>query len=629
MSDLSAHQTRCPDAEPSRGVVTVAPHRMEDICLVAPSPELRDELRDQFEKLKAGASQLVRESLTMRETTHVGLNDGLIYPGTYYPVGTTASVAQRGALERAPLRGTVRVAVVLVDFNDKRMPAGSVERFEDLFFSTGKLTHGSVKEYFAEVSGGLIDIQGSVVGPYRMPRNVATYAGTENGTQVAAPNARTMANDAVSAADPDIDFGPYDNDGDGFVDAFIVVHAGRGAEQTGAASDIWSHKWVLPSQRSVDGTKIYAYLTIPEDAQIGVSAHELGHLLFGWPDLYDSDRSSEGIGNWCLMAGGSWGLGGQRPVHPSAWCKANQGWINVITQTTNADVTITDVKSSRRAYRLWKDGAGGNEYFLVENRQQTGYDASMPGQGLLIWHIDDAISTNTNEAHYKVALEQADGLRHLEAGTNRGDAGDPFPGSAGNASFSNGSTPNSKSYAGANTEVSVNSIPPSAPSMPVRLTVRASVPKPLKESVKDTVKDIKDLRKESGKELVKEHIKEHFKELRKETVKDVKDLREVKLPDHKFRDLSALPAASSGGAGAAGGDLEIRLSAVEQTLSALAGAMLGQDEQWGYAGEPFIGSDERPTLGDDLGRPDLGELRAQMERGSAQAKAAYDSLPPS
>ncbi len=103
-----------------------------------------------------------------------------------------------------------------------------------------------------------------------MPQTIAAYAGNDNGMQGATPNARTMANDAVTLANPDVDFTPYDNDGNGFVDAFIVVHAGRGAEQTGSTTDIWSHKWVLPTERAVDSTKIFAYLTIPEDAKLGV-----------------------------------------------------------------------------------------------------------------------------------------------------------------------------------------------------------------------------------------------------------------------------------------------------------------------------------------------------------------------
>jgi immune inhibitor A len=284
-----------------------------------------------------------------------------------------------------------------------------------------------------------------------------------------------MADEAVTLAQADVDFTPYDNDGNGFVDAFIVVHAGRGGEETGAPADIWSHKWVLPAERSVDSTKIFAYLTIPEDAKLGVTAHEIGHLVFGWPDLYDTDNTSEGIGNWCLMASGSWGLGGERPVHPSAWCKSTQGWVDVVAPTSNADVTIEDVKTSRTAYRLWKDGGGGNEYFLVENRQQTGLDASLPGPGLLVWHIDEAIAGNTNESHYKVALMQADGQRQLETNANRGDEGDPFPGSTGNASFDETTTPNSRSYAGSPTSVALTDIPPSSPAMTVRVSVREAV----------------------------------------------------------------------------------------------------------------------------------------------------------
>ena len=331
--------------------------------------------------------------------------------------------------------------MVLVDFSDKAM-SETLQHFEELFFSTGVLPHGSVKEYFDEVTNGLVTITGQVVGPYRMPRTMAAYAHGESGTGSAAPNARTMARDAAAAADPHVNFAPYDNDGNGFVDAFIVVHAGSGAEQTGAPGQIWSHKWVLSGgEYLADTTKIYAYLTVPEDARIGVCAHELGHLLFGFPDLYDTDNTSEGIGNWCLMAGGSWNGGGDIPAHASAWCKAQQEWVTVQNVTTNGLLTIADVKDSHTVYRLWKDGAAGQEYFLVENRQKSRYDAQLRGEGLLIWHIDDAIANNTDEAHYRVALAQADGDRDLENNTNRGDDGDPFPGSSDNRAFTNTSTP--------------------------------------------------------------------------------------------------------------------------------------------------------------------------------------------
>ncbi|HZG26268.1 MAG TPA: M6 family metalloprotease domain-containing protein, partial [Chitinophagaceae bacterium] len=323
-----------------------------------------------------------------------------------------------------------------------------------------------------------------VVGPYRMPQKLAQYANGASGTGEALPNARTLARDAAMAANPNIDFAKYDNDRDGFVDAFIVVHAGQGGELTGSVNDIWSHKWVLDGGAyTADGsTKIYAYLTVPEDCRLGVCAHELGHLLFGFPDLYDIDYSSEGIGNWCLMAAGSWNDGGLTPAHPSAWCKCQQGWVTVVNQTTNKKkVEVEDVKTGKKVLRLWKDGIQGNEYFLVENRQKILFDKHLPNAGLLIWHIDDDTNNNSSEAHYKVALLQADAKKDMELNRNRGDAGDSFPGSTGNKNFNNTSSPSSRSYAGSDTCVSVTNISASGAVMradiQVKCTSKAKPPK--------------------------------------------------------------------------------------------------------------------------------------------------------
>ena len=604
-------------------------------CVVAPSPELRERIQTEVERLRASggrrAIDAVSSFLQVRQPERPGLNDGLIIPGDYYPVGTPLGVVRSAAADRAPLRGTVRVIVVLVDFADQAMGAGAAARFNDLFFSTGVIATGSVREYFTEVSNGLIDITGEVVGPYRLPRTLAQYANGASGMGGTAPNARTMARDAIVAADPAVNFGPYDNDGNGFVDAFIVVHAGPGAEQTGNDGHIWSHKWVLEGgEYATDGTRIYAYLTVPEDSRIGVCCHELGHLAFGWPDLYDTDQSSEGIGNWCLMAGGSWNAAGDVPAHPSAWCKAGQGWVSVVNQTTNATVNVADVKDSHTVYRLWKDGAGGSEYFLVENRQRNRYDARLPGDGLLIWHIDDAIPNNSNEAHYKVALMQADGLRQLEGSGNRGDPGDPFPGSANNTSFTNTSNPNSRSYGGVNTCVSVTAIGPSGPVMPAQFTVRCAVVPPPGGG-----KNVKD-----AKDRVKERIKEFRKDVpdgkgtRKEFVKDVKDVREKPIidksaardkspisekPGDKFRDKGNEGGFRSrrGEAGLSGrvAELEARVAELEAELEAT---------------EPFIGSELRPDLsqGALLGEDDLAALQEQMAAGDAAAKRLYDSKAP-
>jgi immune inhibitor A len=444
-----------------------------DLCAVAPSPELRERLREELQQFRADAESPILRQLTLpRMPRWPGFDDGTILPPDQFPLGTSYRAMTRAAAERAPLRGKVRVIVVLVDFADRPMNQ-TAQHFEDLFFSTGVLPRGSVKEYYREVSGGLVDLVGEVVGPFRLPRTLSWYANDNFGIgrPTGTPRAHFMARDAAKAADPTVDFGPYDNDGNGFVDAFVVVHAGRGGEATGDPGDIWSHKWVLPSQYSTDATRIFAYLTIPEDAKIGVSAHELGHLLFGLPDLYDIDDTSEGVGNWCLMGGGSWNGGGDLPAHPSAWCKLQQGWVSEVNVDSTGSVTLQDVKSSRTVHRLWRDGMRGSEYFLVENRQQSGYDALIPGGGLLVWHVDDDQPNNADENHYLIGLVQADGKQDLERNRNRGDAGDCYPGTSANTALTSTSTPDTRSYAGQDTGVSITQISASGPTMTVTVSV--------------------------------------------------------------------------------------------------------------------------------------------------------------
>lgn len=451
----------------------------DSACLVAPSPELRRRLNASLGDARGAMGLLPlggQQGSLLRESRRLGFNDGVIRPPSSFPAGAASRTIRNAAVDRAPLRGTVRVLVVLIDFPDKSFSADT-SRFQDLFFSTGVVSTGSVVEYYREVTGGLIDVAGEVVGPFTMPQPLSWYANGNFGigNPSGDPRANIMAEDAVKAADPTVDLAPYDNDGNGYVDAFIVVHAGRGGEETGDSGDIWSHKWVLPNEYDADGTKVYAYLTIAEDAKLGVSAHELGHLLFGFPDLYDTDYTSEGIGNWCLMAGGSWNGGGDTPAHPSAWCKAQQGWVSVDNVTADGQASLADVKSSKTVQRLWTGGQPGTEYFLLENRQRTGYDADLPADGLLIWHIDESRDSNTDENHYLVALMQADGSRDMESDVNRGDRGDPYPGDNANRSFAGTSTPSSQSYAGQDTGVVVTAISDSADPMTATLSVSGTV----------------------------------------------------------------------------------------------------------------------------------------------------------
>jgi hypothetical protein len=207
---------------------------------------------------------------------------------------------------------------------------------------------------------------------------------------------------------------------------------------------------------------------------IGVFCHELAHG-FGLPDLYDIDYTSQGTGDWSLMSSGSWnGWMGNSPAHLDAWCKTQLGWVTPTNITTNQNgASIPQVETDPTVYRLWSMGAPGNEYFLVENRQRIGYDFHLPGAGLLIWHVDDVMDQNTDEwypghtssGHYLVALEQADNLYELEQNTSSGNAGDPYPGSTSNRTFSEFTNPSSNAYVGSSTLVAVSDISNSQSSM--------------------------------------------------------------------------------------------------------------------------------------------------------------------
>jgi immune inhibitor A len=260
--------------------------------------------------------------------------------------------------------------------------------FRDLFFSTKKIPTGSVNDYYKEASRGAVSFTGEVVGPITLPRKMTDYAGGQSGMGPE-PNSRTMARDAINAIKATQNLDAYDINGDKYVDTFVVVHAGGGAEQGADPNKIWSLQWNVVNPVEVGNVKVFAFLTIPEDCSLGLACHELGHLVFSWPDFYDGDNwpdNSEGSGKWDLMGSGSWNgnPGGSRPAHPSAWCKMKQGWVNIINDTENGTIKLTDVKTSGDVHRLWENGdATGAEYFLLENRQQTLYDTDLPGNGLL------------------------------------------------------------------------------------------------------------------------------------------------------------------------------------------------------------------------------------------------------
>ncbi len=425
-----------------------------------PHPDLAD-------RIKKGEVALPALLLQLNHYQDRGINSP-----TYHPNNSLSKKKEVHLGELKPL-------VLLVDFPDNSSQVHPAF-FDTLVFS---LESNSVRDYYREISYGNLDIipitYPSEIGWFEAPQTYQYYANHQNGLGNYPQNSQKLVEDLVELVDSAVDFSQYDSDLDGFVDALIVVHSGTGAEFSGSPDDIWSHKWSVPYpfKLSDEGVGIKHYTMQPEywqwanDMTIGVFCHELGHIL-GLPDLYDIDGDSKGIGEWSLMAYGSWnGPLGSSPAHPDAWSRFQLGFADPILISDNSQaMAVPAIEEFSAIYRLWTYGESGNEYFLIENRQKIGYDSYLPGSGLLIWHIDESMYYNnyqwypgyTHNGHYKVALKQADGLWQLEKNINRGDGGDPFPGSSANFDFNSTSSPNSNNYLELGTHVGVNNISSSA-----------------------------------------------------------------------------------------------------------------------------------------------------------------------
>jgi len=374
---------------------------------------------------------------------------------------------------------------VLVDYSDIGFTY-SDSSFQSRIYGAS----GTVKDFFKDNSYG----QFTIAAP------VESYGSSNDGIihvtrATAHPNpgddkniARQEAREIVALTDAYINYANYDANGDGMVSSdelsIMIILAGYETSYGAPpAPSVWGQAFAFASPLTLDGVELQPYTMFGErhethQATIGVMCHELGHLMLGLPDLYDTDDSSAGIGDWGLMGSGEWnfsgGFHGNSPAHLSAWSKV----VTNLTVPQDIDsnqsaVVLAKADSNESAKRIWIDKYKLREYFLVENRQKSGYDAGLPGIGMLIWHIDENLATNANENHKLVDLEEADGRRQLDDNANDGDTGDPFPGSGNKTSFSDSTSPNSRDYAGNATQIAVTNISAPAASMTANMSPRA------------------------------------------------------------------------------------------------------------------------------------------------------------
>lgn len=432
---------------------------------VGPNPAVLKSIRTEMKSKKWSSQDLrmrgVPEALAAEPLAVPGLNEGIFYAPQSLPSRVAAlspSLAARGR----PTTGSLKCLVLLVDFSDNKGTRPAAD-FRDMLFSLGSYSTGSMRDFYKECSCGKLDLQGDVVGWITLPQPYSYYVNGQSGTGSYPQNAQKMVEDALNIVKTKVNFKDFDQDGDGYLDGLFVVHAGGGAEAdpnlTTRKDKIWSHQWNITQPIDSNSVTAYAYCTEPEDGKVGVFCHEFGHML-GLPDLYDTTYRTSGVGVWCVMGGGSWNNGGLTPGHFCAWSKVRLGWIKptVVKKVQALSLSAIEDCKKGKVYRLWTGGKSGIEYFLIENRQQTGFDAYLPAGGLLIWHIDDSQHNNDHPGSYWVALDQADGRNDLEYGRNQGDAGDPYPGGTKNKRFDAKSKPNSDDNLNNATGVAVTKI---------------------------------------------------------------------------------------------------------------------------------------------------------------------------
>lgn len=397
----------------------------------------------------------------------------------------TTDVTAASVVKASPSARTQQVLVILVDF---LFQAHRVEpaTFQKLFFGSSR----SVAGYYNEVSYGNFTIVPATES-YDGNDGVVgwlTLSGYHPNCYSDDYCAAGLAAEAVKAASQYVHFPGFDTDGNKKITpeelSIIIVVAGYEAAYGYSTPSVWAHQGELFSQ-PVSGLGIKSYAMFGEmqgdhTATLGVMVHELGHLMLDLPDLYDTEAhsTSEGIGRFDVMSGGSWcyvnnEYRGETPVHPSAWTKQQSGFITPLEITSQTGVSMPAASgSSEGIFKVPTQDE--KQYFLIENRYFTGYDLGLQGclktsqvaGGLAVWHVDEAKlkscvnynNCNNDETHKLVDLEEAHkGLQDLDYYKGASKLNALFY--AGNMlTFNDLTVPNSRLYNGSSTGISVTNI---------------------------------------------------------------------------------------------------------------------------------------------------------------------------
>lgn len=424
---------------------------------------------------KLSNDKLVRTNLIARDPELRSVSEMQFLNGIDRNAMKNAAVAKDADVRKArragrddlitsyPTTGSPKVLIMLVQFKDIKFAVDQpLQTFTDMLTKPGFDQFGatgSAKDYFSDNSNGIFTPDFEVIGPITVPQNVIYY-GASSATSYDA-QAYQMVVDACKVYDaehPEFDFSQFDNDGDGNIDIIYVFYAGYGQNDGGPEWTIWPHAANIRTfygiDLELDGVKVGNYACSNELkngrgqdlAGIGTFCHEYSHIL-GLPDLYPTNGSRAYTpGYYELMDCGSYNNEGRTPPYLSSFCRYSLGWLNPRELSAPENVVLPDI-TSNQALRISSEKP--DEYYLLENRQQKGWDKYLPGHGMLVWHInyirqvwiDNTVNNNPNQQN--VDLIEADNLTGYENA-----AGDPFPGTSHNTSFTNTSKPAMSTWIG-------------------------------------------------------------------------------------------------------------------------------------------------------------------------------------
>ena len=344
----------------------------------------------------------------------------------------------------SPYVGDKKGLIILVNFKDVKFQSGHNQALYNNIANTSGYSangfSGSVSDYFKAQSRGVFNLTFDVVGPVTVSKNMSYYGGNDVQGNDLYPE--KMIVEAVNLAKNSIsDWSKYDWDGDGEVDQVMIIYAGEGEASTGEEDTVWPHEWVLEAagDRVEVGTDLYVNTyacanevdaTYDDDGNvsgyaltgIGTICHEFSHCL-GLPDMYDTQyEGNYGMQDWSLMDYGSNNGGGFVPAGYTSFERMYIGWLTPQELTTAKAVTGMKALDEADDVYVITNKKKESEYYLIENRQLTGWDAALPAAGMLILHVDfdeaiwaeNHVNTNNDDPSYTLNDHQRCTIFHAD-----------------------------------------------------------------------------------------------------------------------------------------------------------------------------------------------------------------------